>query len=122
MAAKGGIVRLTDGGRAAFLAAEESGARAVSFDIDVDALEFRHRETWPAKSSPEDDLKAVSGHLQDDEPSLICFWMDPKWVLISHVPEDSSVRKKMIFAQSRVALKTALGSAKFRRIPLGVLV
>lgn len=103
-------------------AVESESIRFLKFDIDIDALEFRLVETGVSPRSNVDfkdqkqsiiEFEQLKSHVEKDRPCLIAFKMEPQWVLLSWMPEDSQVRQKMIFASARSALKQQLSSSRF---------
>jgi len=84
----------------------------VKFEIQNDT--FVKTGEGNSAGSRASDLKAIQAVLLDKQPCYVVFRTEEsKWCCLCFIPNDSQVRLKMIYASSKAALKSGLGSDKF---------
>ena len=96
-----------------FNGAVKDDTRFIKVFIDFEKLEFVFVESFEMTSSVEQDFEQASGVLEKDTPTIVLFKLEPKWIVISCVPDESQVRHKMVYASAKNQLKTILGTPKF---------
>ena len=108
-------IRPSDELLSAFSAARDGNVRFLKVQIDGSAMVVKHTKSLDENANEQSDFAAVDGVLEDNEPCYILFKMDSNtkegWLLANWVPENTQVRKKMLYASSRETLKKELGAA-----------
>lgn len=108
-----GIVRVSEELKIGFGSAVGDDVRALIVKIDFDTLEFVLDGKIERRDDLAHDFHAVAAQLDPASPTIVLMYLDPKWMLLSCVPESSIVRQKMVYASAKNELKTCLGTPKF---------
>jgi len=93
---------------------KDSGLLFVKMEIQNDT--FVKTGSGKKTGSKEGDFAAIKGSLEEKQPAYVLFRSasdESKWVCLSYIPASAVVRSKMVYAASKAALKSGLGSDKF---------
>jgi len=93
---------------------KDSSLLYVKVEIQSDA--FVKTGSGKKSGSKEGDFSAIKGSLEEKAPAYVIFRSaadDSKWVCLCYIPSSAIVRSKMVYASSKAALKSGLGSDKF---------
>jgi twinfilin-like protein len=89
-------------------------ARFIKIGVEEEALVLK--ETKECKDTLEDDWEMLAALLDDQEPSYILALIAPttettsaSWLLITYIPDNAQIRKKMLYASTRASLVKELG-------------
>lgn len=107
---------VTDGLKEAWTAASRDGnVRALAIDIDVDEETINLTDTIAPAGDAEADFNALAERLGDTEPAMFLVCLDTEtstpgtqWCLASYVPDDSHIKKRMLYASGVTDLRAAL--------------
>jgi len=91
------------------------------FRVSIINEELALNKFEKAQSNWEEDYHAFVPRLIDlKQPSFLMFRLDSKnslgyeWLLIAWIPEDATVREKMIYASTKATLKSQFGSGQIK--------
>lgn len=94
--------------------------RLVKIAIENDELKLAGSKTRASKNWETDWDKLILSTIDPIEPCYILYRFDVEisnefeWLLISWVPEEASIRNKMLYASTKATLKSEFGSAKIK--------
>jgi len=93
--------------------AKDTSLLFVKIEIQNDS--FVKTGSGKKTGSKEGDFNAIKGSLEEKQPAYVLFRAadEGKWVCLSYIPNSAVVRSKMVYASSKAALKSGLGSDRF---------